>query len=91
MEKKMANETIGVFHEVKIREIMKKSLQGEKIKITHNEGFYKYFAIEVDKKIYINKFIYDFVNDNWFTKTICEVIDGEKVKYEILQELYGDF
>ena len=77
---------------IKIRDIIEKEYkEGSGTKVTHDEGFNKFtFFQGKDGKYYIDNFIYDFVNDNWYHRTFCEVLDGKKVKYEILKEIYGE-
>lgn len=77
---------------IPIRDIIKKEYTGErKVKITHDEGYNKFtFFKGEDGKYYIDNFVYDFVNENWYHRTYCEVSDGEKAIREVLKEIYGE-
>lgn len=71
--------------------IRKECIDGGGIKSTHEEGYDKFtFFRGKDKKYYIDNFVYDGINENWFHRTYCEVIDGEEVRREILKEIYGE-
>lgn len=89
MKKLTSNDKV---YGILIKDIIRKECEGKPgIKYDHSEGYNRFtFFKGKDGKYYIDNFTYDFINENWFHRTYCEVIDGKEVEREILNELYGE-